>query len=422
MSTAAAAQRAQFRQLFVLIAVAFIDMIGFMVVLPVLPFYALKLDATPVEVGWIFAAFSIAQLLSAPLWGRVSDRYGRRPALLIGLLASAAAYTVFGFADTLWLLFVSRFVQGAGGGTTGVAQAYVADTVRPSDRARALGWLSAATSAGVVVGPILGTFASRLGTEGPGLIAAGLCIVNAIFAWYWLPESRVVHAAAEPAPKRSIWGPALHAFLNPRTPVSRLIWIYGAGMLAFASLNAVLPLFLADEFGVNERTFGYFLTYFGILSLVIRVVLLGPVVDRFGERNTIRIGCVALIAGFLLYPAAGNLWVLAILVMPLVPIGTALLFPSTTSMLSGRVDRRELGVTMGVAQTFGGVARSVAPVLSTALFQDLGHAWPFMAAAAIIGVVSLLAFRIGPDPGPVPAPAPPPPASAAAATIDTPVA
>ena len=423
MTGAAVAQRAQFRQLLVLIAVAFIDMIGFMLVLPVLPFYALKLHATPVQVGWIFAAFSIAQLISAPVWGRVSDRYGRRPALLIGLLASAAAYTVYGFADTLWLLFLSRFVQGAGGGTTGVAQAYVADTVRPADRARALGWLSAATSAGVVVGPILGTFASRLGTQGPGLIAAGLCVVNAIFAWYWLPESRVIQASAGPAPKRSVWGPALHAFLNPRTPVSRLIWIYGAGMLAFASLNAVLPLFLADEFGVNERTFGYFLTYFGLLSLVLRVVLLGPIVDRFGERATIRIGCLALIAGFLLYPVAGNLWLLAILVMPLVPIGTALLFPSTTSLLSGRVEKRDLGVTMGVAQTFGGVARSVAPVMATTLFQDLGHAWPFIGSAGIIGVVSLLAVRIGPagdgagEPppsGPVPAPA--------ATTIDTPVA
>ena len=426
MTAAATAQRAQFRQLFVLIAVAFIDMIGFMLVLPVLPFYALKLHATPVQVGWIFAAFSIAQLISAPLWGRVSDRYGRRPALLIGLLASAAAYTVFGFADTLWLLFLSRFVQGAGGGTTGVAQAYVADTVRPSDRARALGWLSAATSAGVVVGPILGTFASRLGTEGPGLIAAGLCVLNAIFAWYWLPESRVAQAPGEAPAKRSVWGPALHAFLNPRLPVSRLIWIYGAGMLAFASLNAVLPLYLADEFGVNERSFGYFLTYFGILSLVIRVLLLGPVVDRFGERSTVRIGCVALIVGFLLYPVVDNLWLLAILVMPLVPIGTALLFPSTTSMLSGRVDRRELGVTMGVAQTFGGVARSVAPVLSTKIFQDLGHAWPFVAAAGIVGVVSLLAVRIGPAPEatpvPVPAQGPAAPAAAAAATIDTPVA
>ncbi|HEX6645254.1 MAG TPA: MFS transporter [Gemmatimonadales bacterium] len=390
-------QRAQFRQLMVLIAVAFVDMIGFMLVLPVLPFYALRLEATPVQIGWIFAAFSIAQLLSAPVWGRVSDRYGRRPALLIGLGASAVAYVVFGFADALWLLFLSRFVQGAGGGTTGVAQAYVADTVPPADRARALGWLSSASSAGVVVGPILGTFAAQLGTAAPGLLAAALCVVNALFAWRWLPESRV-HAADQPATRRPIWAPTLQAILTPRAPVSRLIWIYGVGMLAFSSLTAILPLYLEAEFRVNERTYGYFLTYFGVLSIVMRVILLGPIVDRIGERWTMRVGCLTLVAGFLLYPAADDLWLLAIAVMPLVPIGTALLFPSTTSLISARTPRHELGVTMGVAQTFAGIARVMAPLFATKVFQDFGHGWPFVAAAALVVLVGLLAIRVEPAP------------------------
>ncbi len=404
-------QRAQFRQLMILIAVAFVDMIGFMLVLPVLPFYALRMDATPVQVGWIFAAFSIAQLLSAPVWGRVSDRYGRRPALLIGLGASAIAYVVFGFADTLLLLFLSRFVQGAGGGTTGVAQAYVADTVRPADRARALGWLSSASSAGVIVGPILGTFAARLGTEAPGLFAAALCVVNAAFAWKWLPESRVYAGGPAPAP-RPIWAPTLQALLTPRAPVSRLIWIYGVGMLAFSSLTAILPLYLEAEFQVDERSFGLFLTYFGVLSIVMRIVLLGPIVDRIGERWTMRVGCLTLIAGFLLYPAATSLWVLAIGVMPLVPIGTALLFPSTTSLISASTPKHELGVTMGVAQTFAGIARVIAPLFATKVFQDLGHGWPFVAAAALVLLVGLLAIRVEPsaeeppgDPAPAGTPA-----------------
>ena len=390
-------QRQQFRQLLILIAVAFIDMIGFMLVLPVLPFYALRLDASPVQVGWIFAAFSIAQLLSAPVWGRVSDRYGRRPALLIGLGASAIAYVVFGFADTLLLLFLSRFVQGAGGGTTGVAQAYVADTVRPADRARALGWLSSASSAGVIVGPLIGTLAARLGTEAPGLIAAALCIVNALFAWKWLPESRV-HAGDRPAVQRHIWAPTLQALLTPRAPVSRLIWIYGVGMLAFSSLTAILPLYLEAEFRVDERSFGLFLTYFGVLSIVMRIALLGPIVDRIGERWTMRAGCLILIAGFLLYPAATSIWVLAIGVMPLVPIGTALLFPSTTSLISASTPKHELGVTMGVAQTFAGIARVIAPLFATKVFQDFGHGWPFMASAALVLLVGLLAIRVEPAP------------------------
>lgn len=400
-------KRDQFRQLLVLIAVAFVDMIGFMLVLPVLPFYALQLHATPSQIGWIIAAFSIAQLLSAPLWGRVSDRYGRRPALLIGLLAAAAAYIVFGFADSLMLLFVSRFIQGAGGGTTGVAQAYVADTVRPADRARALGWLSSATSAGVVVGPILGTFADRLGTSAPGLIAAALCLINAAFAWKWLPESRS-HETRD-AKRRPIWAPALEAFLSPREPVARLIWIYGVGMLAFASLTGVLPLFLEAEFGITERNFGFFLTYFGVLSILMRVFLLGPVIDRLGERWTMRLGCGALITGFLLYPLAPNLWVLALCVMPLVPVGTALLFPATTSLISGRSVRTEVGLMMGVAQTFGGVARAIGPIVSTMVFQRLGHGWPFMLAAATVAVVSVLAFGVehvphAADPPPIQAP------------------
>ncbi len=179
----------QFRRLAVLIAVNFVDMIGFMIVLPLLPFYALKLQASPETIGQLIASFSVAQLISAPIWGRVSDRYGRRPALLIGLSASAAAYVVFGLAHSVWLLFLSRVVQGAGGGTTGVAQAYVADTVDQADRARALGWLSAATSAGVMLGPAIGSFAAHFGQAAPGMVAAALCLVNVFFAWKWLPES-----------------------------------------------------------------------------------------------------------------------------------------------------------------------------------------------------------------------------------------
>ena len=144
MMQPAAAGTGELRRLSVLIATCFVDMIGFAIVFPLIPFYALRLDATPLDVGLITSAFSAAQILSAPVWGRVSDRYGRRPALIVGLLGSAAAFVVFGLADTLWLLFASRLIQGAGGGTTGVAQAYIADTVAPAQRARALGWLSAA--------------------------------------------------------------------------------------------------------------------------------------------------------------------------------------------------------------------------------------------------------------------------------------
>jgi MFS family permease len=393
MRAAPAAPVGQFRRLAVLIAVSFVDMIGFMVVLPLLPFYALKLKASPETVGQLIAAFSIAQLLSAPVWGRVSDRYGRRPALLIGLSASAAAYVVFGLATTVWLLFLSRLVQGAGGGTTGVAQAYVADTVEPGDRARALGWLSAATSAGVMVGPAIGSFTAAFGQVAPGMFAATLCLINVVFAWKWLPESHKEPASVGTARRRPIWHPAWVALRHPGTPIGRLLWIYGVGMLAFASMTSVMALYLGAEFAIDETTIGYIFLYVGVLSFVMRSLLLGPIVDRIGETWAMRIGTVLLVLGLALYPLPREFWTLA-LVIPLVPIGTALLFPATTSLMSRYSEPGELGTTMGVAQTFAGLARVTAPILATITFQRLGHGWPFYVAAGYVGLVGLMAFQV----------------------------
>jgi multidrug resistance protein len=383
----------QFRRLAVLIAVNFVDMIGFMIVLPLLPFYALKLNATPETVGQLIAAFSIAQLVAAPLWGRMSDRYGRRPALLIGLSASAVAYVVFGFASSIWLLFLSRLVQGAGGGTTGVAQAYVADTIEPGDRARALGWLSAATSAGVMVGPAIGSFAAHLGQAAPGLVAAALCLINVFCAWKWLPESYEKRGPSDGTPRKPAWHAAWMALRHPGTAIARLLWIYGVGMLAFASMTSVMALYLGAEFGIDETTIGYIFLYVGVLSFVMRSLLLGPIVDRIGETWAMRIGTVLLVLGLALYPLPRDLWTLA-LVIPLVPIGTALLFPATTSLMSRCSDPREFGTTMGVAQTFAGLARVAAPVLATVVFQRLGHGWPFYVAAGYVGLVGIMAFQV----------------------------
>lgn len=381
-----------FRRLAVLIAVNFVDMIGFMIVLPLLPFYALELRASPEIIGWLIASFSIAQLLAAPLWGRVSDRYGRRPALLIGLAASAVAYAVFGFAESLWLLLVSRLVQGAGGGTTGVAQAYVADTIAPADRARALGWLSAATAAGVTLGPALGSFAARFGQEAPGLVASGLCLLNIAFAWRWLPESKP-RDDGKPRVRLPVWHTAWAALRHPGTELARLLWIYGIGMLAFSAMTSILALYLGAEFGLDETTIGPIFTYIGVLSFVMRSLLLGPIVDRLGEAWTMRAGTLLLVLGLMLYPVPTSLWGLAA-VIPLVPIGTALLFPSTTSLMSRHSDPRELGTTLGVAQTFAGVARVVAPLMATAAFQRLGHGWPFYVAGGCVAIVGLLALQI----------------------------
>lgn len=384
------------RRIAVLMATAFVDMIGFAIVFPLLPFYAERMDAAPWVIGWMIAMFSIMQLTFAPLWGRFSDRYGRRPALLLGLFISASAFLIFAFANTIWLLFLTRLVQGIGGGTVGVAQAYVGDSIEPRDRARALGWLSAATSAGVMIGPALGSLAYGFGSATPGLVAAALCLTNVAFAWRWLPEShadRQAFGAGGTHKRRSIRGLALEIVLKPKAETARLIWIYAVGMLGFMSMTAVLPLYLGDEFGVSEATIGWFFVFIGFLSIVMRAIVLGPLVDRIGEIRVMRLGAAFLALGLFSIPLPEAV-VVAAFAMGLVPIGTALLFPSVSALVSHRVSRHELGQTLGVQQAFGGVSRVVAPIWSTAAYQGLGISQPFFIAAAVVAFVSFLTFGV----------------------------
>jgi MFS family permease len=381
-------------KLVILMVTAFVDMMGVLMVIPLLPFYVTRMAAGGltlagyhVGVGQLTAllvsAFTVAQLVSAPMWGRFSDRYGRRPALVIALAASAVSYVVFGYAASLWVLFLSRLVQGAGGGTTGVIQAYVADATRPEDRAKSLGWLSAATNAGVALGPVIGSQASlHLGPKAPGLIAAALCAVNIVFAWTYLRESRVAaptttttatgsHVAAPP-PRRSgaaVWRVVSH----PGEPASRLITIYAVAIGAFQGVNSILALFLARRFGVTEATIGYFFAYVGVLSVVTRAAFLGPLVDRFGEARLSRIGIVFLALGLGTLPLTRSLWQLA-LAVGCMPLGAAFTFPCVTAMLSRVVAGTERGLYMGVQQTFGGASRAVFPMIAGLAFDRLGVA------------------------------------------------
>lgn len=395
------------KQISVLMATVFVDMIGFTMVLPLLPFYATRLGADPALVGMLIAAHPFAQLAVSPFWGRLSDRYGRRPLILAGLMLSAAAYVLFGLAEAIWLLFASRLVQGAGGGITGVVQAYVADAVEPEERTKALGWLTAATSAGVMIGPASGSLATYLGPEGPGFLAAGLCVLNILFAWKWLPEpKRYASPTGEmaghaPAPRRSLRRSLWEVVRHPASPVSSLIWVYAIGMMAFMAMNAVLALYLKDMFGVTEKTIGYFYAYVGAISLVMRAVMLGPAVRRFGEIGVTRLGAASLVLGLAGIPFTGGSLPLLGLVVLFVPVGTALLFPATTSLVSRRAVRSETGQILGVQQSFGGVSRMVGPLWSGFAYQRDFH-YPFWMAAVLMLSVSFLTFRMPHEERPVP--------------------
>jgi MFS family permease len=407
-------------KLVVLMITAFVDMVGLLMVLPLLPFYATRLGGVQgrdvsvagfefhlgigIIVALLVSAFTVAQLLSAPMWGRFSDRWGRRPALLVALAASAIAYVIFGYADSLLVLFLSRLVQGAGGGTVGVVQAYVADVAAPEDRAKSLGWLSAATNAGVALGPVLGAAALvvgertlhlgawdlTLGKAAPGVFAAALCLVNMAFAWRFLVETRVPLTTAEHAAIRrrgASRDAVLRVITHSGEPAPRLIWIYAVAMGAFQGVNAILALYLARRFGVTEKTISFFYTYIGVISVVTRAAVLGRLVDRLGEARLSRLGLVLLAAGVAAIPLAFNVPTLA-LAVALIPLGTAFTFPCVTALLSRVIPSHERGLYMGVQQAFGGVARVMFPMLFGFMFDHAGMGVPFWTSAAC--VLSLL--------------------------------
>jgi multidrug resistance protein len=389
-------------RLWVLMAVCFVDMMGLMIVGPLMPFYALRLEARDWMVGPLLSAFAVAQLVSSPYWGRLSDRYGRRPALMVGLGTAAVAYAVFGFATALWVLFAARLVQGLGGGTTAVAQAYVADTMAPGERAKALGWLSAATNLGVVIGPLLGSLAYAWGPAAPGVAAAAIVLLNVGFAWKWLPESRDAHHAADSArPRRSVRQALVEIVRHPGRPAHRVIWIYVVGMLALNVVIGTLALYLKHTFGVTAETVGTYFVIFGIVNVAMRALLVGWVNAQLGEVRTMQLGALLLMLGLVLmpFPRTPAAFVLA---MALVPIGTALLFPASTSLVSQRTERAELGLVMGAQQTFRGIMAIIGPIGATVIFDTLGHGVPFLVAAGTVAVAVLLAAR---EPRHLPAPA-----------------
>jgi multidrug resistance protein len=419
-------------KLVVLMITAFIDMAGVLMVVPLLPFYAKNMGAGGLVVGALVASFAVAQLVSAPMWGRFSDRYGRRPALLVGLGASAIAYVIFAYSNSLFLLFLSRIVQGAGGGTVGVIQAYVTDAVEPKDRARALGWLSAATNAGVAIGPVIGSASTHLSHRAPGLVAAALCIINIVFASRYLVESHDMAEAKKNPQKKgrsreAIW----QVITNSSDPKARLIWIYAIGMGAFMGMNAILALFLAARFGVTEKTIGFFYLYIGIISIVTRAGILGKAVDKFGEAKLSRLGMSLLATGlvalpfihrFIDAPALGRTlggeipvtfkvvmsFVPILAAVALIPLGTAFTFPCVTALLSRVIPSNERGLWMGLQQTFGGTARVVFPLLAGFLFDRM-IALPFLVSATLVlGTIFLglgMEEYTKPAPKPVEAPA-----------------
>jgi len=395
-------------KLIVLFVIAFVDTVGAALVVPILPFYATRYGATAFLVGLLVSVFSIAQLVSAPTWGRLSDRYGRRPAILTGLVISALSYIVFAFAGSWQVLMISRVVQGLGAGTIGAVQAYVADASPPEKRTKAIGWLTTVTSLGWLSGAALGSVLVTIGgPRAPGLFTAGFSLLVAAFGSRFLVESKEMRVSGSfhVPPKVRTGAEAIrHVFARWREPAPRLIWIYAVSIGAFYGTAAVMPLLFQERLGVTEKTIGYIVMYFAGLGVVVRAGILGRMVDWLGEPRLSRLGIVLLAIG-LAAAGLGRSHLVLYGSFTLMPVGTAFLFPCVSGMLARLVPSAERGLYLGVQQTFGGVARVAFPIGAGFLMDHFDRGAPFLLASVLVLATLPLALGIEPRKPPTAAPA-----------------
>jgi len=375
----------------VLFMAVLVDMLGFGIVIPVLPFYALELGATPVQVTLLIASFSAMQMAATPVWGRVSDRRGRRPLLIAGLFASAVSYLIFGLATSLVLLFVSRLAAGAAGGTISVAHAYIADTTKAEQRAHGMGLIGAAAGVGVMLGPAIGGLFSRFSLGAPGFVAAGLCALNALAAVFLLPESRPHSRSAGgrgQAATLAGWARSMTSF-----PLSLLLAVYFLGITSFTAMTALLALYFERAFGAGAQQMGVLFAIGGGVTVVVRGLVLGRLVRRFGEIATVRTGACSLAAALLLLPHMPNFgW--AMFTVPLYAFGAGTLFPALATLTSFATDADSQGSILGGSQVVGGLGRVVGPLWAGVLFQEIATRVPFHVAAGLTIIALLLTVRI----------------------------
>ncbi|MGH7539686.1 MAG: MFS transporter, partial [Gemmatimonadota bacterium] len=329
-----------------------------------------------------------------PIWGRVSDRRGRRPLLLAGLFASAVSYLIFALADSLAVLLLSRVAAGAAGGTISVAQAYVADSTEGGERAHGLGLIGAASGLGVMLGPAIGGFFSQFGLGAPGFVAATLCTVNGVAAIALLPESRQFRDGAR-GPRATGATASLRGWLRALTslPLGLLLAVYLLAITSFAAMISVLALYLERAFAMDASDMGAVFTGAGAVTVVVRGAAVGRLVRRVGEALTVRTGCVILAAAIAAIPLMPNRWWL-ILLVPLWALATGILFPSLASLISRATDAESQGSILGGSQLAGGLGRVLGPLWAGFLFQHQGITSPFVAAGALTLVAVGLALRI----------------------------
>ena len=360
-----------------------LDLVGFGIVVPILALYAERFGASPVQVGFLLASYSLAQFVGAPLLGRLSDRIGRKPVIIISLVGTAVGSIVTGAAGVLWVLFLGRILDGLSGGSLSVAQAAVADMAPEGERERLLGLLGAAFGVGFVLGPAIGGLASLGGPHVPFYVAGALAGANAIAAYIRLPETKVVSSA--PSQRRMI----------PASIALRQWAVVGFfSTLSFVGFEATFSLFGRRRFDLTEGSASVVFLCVGIVLSLVQAGLYGRVVARYGAGLVFRAGLVTVAAGLAVLAGSFQWWVLIVALL-LLTIGQGLASPSIASLVAAQAPADQRGLALGFQQSSYAVARMTGPVAATGLFQHVGVWSPYVAGAALCVVALALVTMWG---------------------------
>ena len=374
--------------LIVVFVTVFIDLLGFGIIIPLLPFYAETFGATAFTVGLLATSFSLMQFIFAPIWGRLSDRVGRRPIILLGLLGSCFSYLGFGMAGTLTALFAARIFAGIAGANIPTAQAVVADLTTPENRAKGMGMIGAAFGLGFIFGPAIGGFLSRYGYAMPAFFASALSLANFVAAWFFLPETlKPEHRAIERVGRMDALRTAL---ARPHLPLLLLIGFLVVA--AFSAFESTFALFAERVYAFHASSIGYVFAFVGIVLVIVQGFLVGKVVKRIGEHHIVPASLALVAIGLLMIP--GTRSVAALLVANgVMAVGMGFNSPSLMSLVSRYTAAEDQGGVMGLTQSLNSLARIIGPMWGGFAFDHLGIGMPYISAAAVMAVASAISIR-----------------------------
>lgn len=352
--------------------IVFIDLLGFGLILPLLPYYAETFGASDTMVGFLVASYAAAQLVGAPLLGRLSDRFGRRPILLISLVGTLVSFLMLGFANTLLMLFAARVFDGLTGGNISVAQAYISDVTDAKNRAKGLGLIGAAFGLGFIFGPVTGGFLSNWGYDLPAFVAAGLVTINVLMVYFWLPESLTAEKRATIAQtqKPQVTLNALLDALQRPFSGALLITRFFFG-LAFSLFQTIFALYALRRFNLNAQQTGYILGYVGILAVVVQGGLVGQLTKRFREDLLITVSIGIMAVSLLAWAFAPSVVLLLVILAPIAFAG-GVLNTVISSALTKAVLPQEIGGILGLSASIESLTRVIAPSLGGVLLERLG--------------------------------------------------